>query len=175
MLVETFVDPEKFCGTVYSANGWQELGLTDGFGRVRRDFYTQHDKPKRLFARELCRKARRSLAADKLKPSLALVEAKTCPRSTQSPAQILSLVQYLKSLPDYRKRIGFYPLWSLVAICVLAHWCGAPRGQKDLAKFAKGLSQAQRRALGVRPGDKLLFEKDGSGVRVRPVRTKSPF
>ncbi len=32
-----------------------------------------------------------------------------------------------------------------------------------------------RRALGVRPGDKLLFEKDGAGVRVRPVRTKSPF
>jgi len=32
-----------------------------------------------------------------------------------------------------------------------------------------------RRALGVRLGDKLLFEKDGSGVRVRPVRTKSPF
>lgn len=32
-----------------------------------------------------------------------------------------------------------------------------------------------RRALGVRPGDKLLFENDGRGVRVRPVRTKSPF
>lgn len=32
-----------------------------------------------------------------------------------------------------------------------------------------------RRALGVRAGDKLLFEKDGGGVRVRPVRTKSPF
>jgi antitoxin PrlF len=32
-----------------------------------------------------------------------------------------------------------------------------------------------RRALGVRPGDKLLFEKDGTGFRVRPVRTKSPF
>src|SRR5687767_7466217 len=75
VLVETFVDPEQFCGTVYSANGWQELGSTDGFGRVRRDFYVQHHKPKRLFARELCRKARRSLAADKLKPSLAVVEA----------------------------------------------------------------------------------------------------
>lgn len=157
VLVETFVDPEQFCGTVYSANGWQELGVTDGFGRVRRDFYTQHNKPKRLFARELCRKARRSLAADKLKPSLAVVEAKTCPRSTQSPAQIRSLVQYLKSLPDYRKRIGFYPLWSLVAICVLAHWCGAPRGQKDLAKFAKGLSQAQRRALGIRQQDERIY------------------
>jgi hypothetical protein len=33
---------------------------------------------------------------------------------------------------------------------MLAHLCGAPRGQKDWAKFAKGMSQAQRRALGVR-------------------------
>jgi len=82
--------------------------------------------------------------------SLAVVETKTAARSTQSPAQIRSLIQYLKSLPDYRKRVGIYPLWSLLAICVLAHLCGAPRGQKDLAKFAKGLSQAQRRALGIR-------------------------
>ena len=32
-----------------------------------------------------------------------------------------------------------------------------------------------RRALGVRPGDKLLFEQDRVGIRVRPVRAKSPF
>jgi len=150
VLVETFVDPEQFSGTVYAANGWRELGQTDGFGRVRRDFYVQHHKPKRLFARELCRNARRSLQAGQLRPALARVEAKTRPRSTQSPAQIRSLVEQLKTLPDYRARIGVYPLWSLVAIAVLAHICGAPRGQKDLAKFAKGLSQAQRRALGVR-------------------------
>jgi hypothetical protein len=150
VLVETFVDPEQFCGTVYSASGWHELGTTDGFGRVRRDFYVQHNKPKRFFARELCRNACRSLQADKLKPALACVEAKTRPRSTQSPAQIRSLVEHFKRLPDYRARIGSYPLWSLVTIAVLAHLCGAPKGQKDLAKFAKGLSQAQRRALGVR-------------------------
>ena len=150
VLVETFVDPEQFYGTVYTANGWQELGQTDGFGRVRRDFYVQHNKPKRLFARELCRRARRSLAADQLKASLAGVELKTRPRSLQSPAQIRSLVEQLKTLPDYRKRIGIYPLWSLVAIALLAHLCGAPLGQKDLVKFARGLSQAQRRALGVR-------------------------
>ena len=150
VLVETFVDPEQFCGTVYTANGWQELGATDGFGRVRRDFYVQHNKPKRLFARELCRNARRSLQADQLKPALAGVEAKTCPRNSQSPAQIRSLVEHLKTLPDYRVRIGRYPLWTLVALGVLAHLCGAPRGQKDLAKFAKGMSQTQRRALGVR-------------------------
>jgi hypothetical protein len=42
----------------------------------------------------------------------------------------------------------------LLTIALLAHLCGAPKGQKDLAKFAKGLSQAQRRALGIRqPAD----------------------
>jgi AbrB family looped-hinge helix DNA binding protein len=32
-----------------------------------------------------------------------------------------------------------------------------------------------RRALGVGPGDRLLFETDSSGVRVRPVRESSAF
>jgi hypothetical protein len=149
LVVETFVDPEQFCGTVYTAAGWSELGKTDGFGRVRRDFYVAHHKPKRLFVRELCRQGRRSLQAERLKPALAPVEQKVRPRATQSSAELRTLVKMLRSLPDYRRRIGLYPLWSLVAMCVLAHLCGAPRGQKDLAKFAKGLSQAQRRALGI--------------------------
>ena len=32
-----------------------------------------------------------------------------------------------------------------------------------------------RRAMGVRAGDKLEFEKEGAEFRVRPVRTESPF
>lgn len=32
-----------------------------------------------------------------------------------------------------------------------------------------------RRALGVRKGDRLLFEQDGPEVRVRPVKEKSAF
>lgn len=151
LVVETFVDPEQFCGTVYTASGWVELGQTDGFGRIKRDFYVAHDKPKRLFVRELCRKARRSLQAERLKPALACVERKIAPRPTQAAREIRSLVERLKGIPNYRRRVGLYPLWSLVAISVLAHLCDAPRGQKDLVKFAKGLSQAQRRALGIRP------------------------
>jgi antitoxin PrlF len=34
---------------------------------------------------------------------------------------------------------------------------------------------AIRRALGVQPGDSLLFESNKEGVRVRPVRTESRF
>jgi AbrB family looped-hinge helix DNA binding protein len=32
-----------------------------------------------------------------------------------------------------------------------------------------------RRAMGVQPGDRLVFESGGGEVRVRPVRTQSPF
>ena len=149
-VVETFVDPDQFCGTVYTANGWEELGKTDGSGRHRRDYYVRHDKPKRLFVRELCRNACRSLQAEHLKPELAGVEAKARPRSRHTTQEIRSLIKHFQLVPDFRTRIESYPLWSLLTLHLLAVLCGAPRGQKDLAKFARGLSQAQRRALGIR-------------------------
>ena len=100
LVVETFVDPAQFCGTVYTANGWVELGLTDGCGRVRRDYYERHDRPKRLFARELVPSDRRSLQAEHLKPSLAAVAAKVPPRCTLPVAEVRSLAQQLKAVPD---------------------------------------------------------------------------
>lgn len=150
LVVETFVDPEQFCGTVYTANGWEELGQTDGSGRHQRDYYVRHDKPKRLFVRELGRNARRSLQAEKLKPALAVVEAKVGLRARHRTKEIKSIVDALKQVPEYRTRVGSYPLWSLLAVYLLAVLCGAPRGSKDLAKFARKLSQAQRRSLGIR-------------------------
>jgi antitoxin PrlF len=50
--------------------------------------------------------------------------------------------------------------------------------QKQARITSKGqitVPQEIRRVLGVRPGDRLIFEGDGKGIRVRPVRTKSPF
>ena len=93
LVAETFVDPEQFCGTVYTAAGWQELGLTDGWGRHARDYYVKHDKPKRLFVRELRANARRSLQAEHLKPELATVEDKVPPRCTQRVGKLRSLAQ----------------------------------------------------------------------------------
>ena len=151
LVVESFVDPEQFCGTVYTANGWQELGLTDGWGRRGRDYYVKHGKPKRLFVKELCKNARRSLQAQHLKPALAMVEDKVAPRCTQRVAEIRSLAQHLKQVPEYRTRVESYPLWSVLSIAACAVLSGAQRGPKDLAGFAKKLSQAQRRALGIRP------------------------
>lgn len=150
LAVETFVDPAQFCGTVYTASGWTELGQTDGWGRCRRDYYVKHDQPKRLFVRALEPQACRSLQAEHLKPALALVEAKVPPRCTQRAPEIRSLVEHFKALPEYRDRYESYPLFSLATLILLAVLCEAPRGQSDLAKFARGLSQGQRRALGIR-------------------------
>jgi antitoxin PrlF len=51
-----------------------------------------------------------------------------------------------------------------------------------MQKTAKITSKGQvtvprevRRVLGVRAGDKLVFEKDKTGFRVRPVRAQSAF
>jgi hypothetical protein len=150
LAVETFVDPEQFCGTVYTANGWRELGQTDGWGRCQRDYYVKHDKPKRLFVRALQRNACRNLQARQLKPQLAVVEAKTPPGCTRRVKEIRSIVEHFKRLPEYRERVESYPLFSLAALILLAMLCEAPRGQTDLEKFARGMSQAQRRALGIR-------------------------
>jgi hypothetical protein len=151
LAVESFVDPEQFCGTVYTANGWQELGLTDGWGRCGRDYYVKHGKPKRLFVKELCPHARRSLQAAQLKPALAQVEAKVAPRCTQKVAQLRPLREHFQQVPEYRTRVESYPLWSLLALAVCALVSGVARGPKALAAFAKTLSQSQRRALGIRP------------------------
>jgi Domain of unknown function (DUF4338)/DDE_Tnp_1-associated len=150
LLVETFVDPERFQGTVYRASGWSELGRTKGHTRHARDYYENHDRPKRLFARELVRHARRSLQAEHLKPGLAAVEARVPVRSRLKAAELKSLADHFRAVPDYRQRIGHYPLFALLALTAAAYLAEAPRGQKDLARFAKRLSSAQRAALGVR-------------------------
>lgn len=157
LVVETFVDPEQFNGTVYTAQGWQEVGQTDGWGRCRRDFYVQHDQPKRLFVREVVKNGRRSLQAEHLKPALAGVEKKAGARCYHKCAQIRALTEHFKVLPEYRGRVESYPVWSLVTLMLLALLCDAPRGQKDLAKLARRLTQHQRRALGIRPNAQGYF------------------
>lgn len=50
--------------------------------------------------------------------------------------------------------------------------------QKQAKITSKGqitVPREVRRILGVREGDRLLFESDGKGMRVRPVRVESSF
>src|SRR5207244_3601019 len=74
-LVETFVDPEQFCGTIYKCNGWTELGLTQGWARSAEDYYIKHERPKRLWIKPLVKKACQKLRSEKLLPAWTKVEA----------------------------------------------------------------------------------------------------
>lgn len=50
--------------------------------------------------------------------------------------------------------------------------------QKQATITSKGqitVPREVRRMLGVRTGDKLLFESDGKEMRVRPIRNRSAF
>jgi hypothetical protein len=60
----------------------------------------------------------------------------------------------------------------LLTIMAAAHLSESPRGQKDLAKFAKSLSQSQRRAVGInrRPGSRRYSAPDQSTFSRMMVR-----
>lgn len=156
LVVETFVDPQLYRGTVYTAAGWMALGQTQGNQRVARDYYEPHDRPKLLFVRELAKGACRSLQAGHLKPALAAVEANSSPRCTQPSAELKSLCALFRErVPEYRnRRRCTYPVHALLGIMAAAYLADAPRGQKDLEVFAGSLSQAQLKALGVRADPK---------------------
>jgi hypothetical protein len=149
-VLETFVDIEQFQGGVYRAAGWVELGKTSGYGRCRKDYYVKHNKPKRLFVKELYKNARRSLQAAHLKPALAVVEEKVPVNCQKTTRELRSLKEHFRSMPEFRSRIESYPMWTILAIVACAHFAGAPRGPTDLADFAKRLTRPQRRSLGVR-------------------------
>lgn len=150
-LVESFVNPEFFRGTTYKVSGWSELGPTSGFGRCAQDFYEAHDQPKQLWVKELVKGACQKLRAPTLPPEWAVVEQQTVAHCTAKVKEIQSLLTQLKELPEFRSRAGlFYPMAGMMALIVLATFAGVVRGQRDLAAFARTLSQGQLRALGFR-------------------------
>lgn len=70
LLMETFVDPERFRGTCYQAAGWEELGRTTGEGLVRAG-RTYTTTPKLVFVRPLDREFRAKLCSERLEGRLS--------------------------------------------------------------------------------------------------------
>ena len=76
LVVESFVDESQYRGTCYKACGFEAVGLTEGYGRARRDFYHAHGQPKQLYLRELRPGARALLRRGRLPSNLAEHEEK---------------------------------------------------------------------------------------------------
>ncbi len=70
LLVETFVDPARFHGTLYKAANWLYLGDTQGFSRTRQSYSSTAIAPKMLFVCLLQADARTVLSRPLLDPPL---------------------------------------------------------------------------------------------------------
>jgi hypothetical protein len=160
LLAESFVDVQVFRGTCYKVSGWQELGLTQGYGRNREDFYLKHDRPKQLWVRELRAGARELIKARALPPAYAGIEDKVAPFCEHSAQELQGMRQFFGAVPDWRHKIGDYCCAGLIALVACASLGGVQRGQRDLAAFARTLNSVQLRALG--------FRKKGRPRRYRP-------
>jgi predicted transposase YbfD/YdcC len=147
LAAESFVDSQLFRGTCYKVSGWTLLGQTTGWGRHQQDFYVRHDRPKQLWVRELRAGARELLRTEQVPVEWQALEAHVTPRCPYGVPILLRMVDYFWQVPDWRKVFKRYPCAGLLALALCATLCGVVRGQRDLAAFGRGLTQAQRRAL----------------------------
>ena len=152
LLVETFVDPERFQGTCYRAANWQALGRTRGFARRGRDYYTDTQHPKELWVYPLGRGALRQLRAPVLAEALRAGGYVPPPPVPVPTAQMSSLATFVRRhVRDPRDPRGIrHAIGSVVATAALAVAAGC-QGPHALAQFAESLNHGQRRRLGGRP------------------------
>lgn len=147
--VESFVDGQITRGTAYKASGWTMLGPTAGFGRTAQDFYERHNRPKQLWVRALDPQGTAALKAPELPPALAAYERKPPPRCQVAAPCLPSLMDRLPQIADPRGRQGRRHPWrAALGVVALAKLAGVPGAQREIADFAKRLTQPQRRQLG---------------------------
>jgi hypothetical protein len=63
LLLETFVDPRRFHGTIYRHANWHYVGDGRGFRRTREGYSGQPGAAKRVFVHRLHRQAQARLSA----------------------------------------------------------------------------------------------------------------
>jgi hypothetical protein len=144
LLLETFVDP-RFYGGVYRAANWIELGLTQGYRRVRKGYSDEAGVRKRMFVRPLCRDARNQL----IQPEHRF-RRKGGPKIMLNAAQMRLLPECFKGIPDPRRAQGRrHPLSVVLGIAAGATLCGM-RGYKAIAEWADALGRPARERFGCR-------------------------
>jgi len=140
VLLETFVDPQRFHGTVYRAANWSYLGLTQGYRRIRQGYSTTRLAPKKVFVRPLQTDARKVLA----RPLLKFPHRKGVPKIMLSAQQMRSLPDFFIAIPDPRRAQGRrHPLTAVLALAAGAILCGM-RGYKAIADWAQSLTPKAR-------------------------------
>jgi hypothetical protein len=140
LLLETFVDPRRFHGTIYRAANWCYVGDTRGFRRTRTGYSAAPSAAKRVFVRPLHAQAQACLSSPVLDPQYR----HGAPNIMLSAEQMLSLPDFFADIPDPRRGQGrLHPLPAVLAIAAGATLCGM-RGYKAISLWAEDLGQKAR-------------------------------
>jgi len=105
VLVETFVDPTRFHGTVYRAANWLYLGQSRGYSRTRDGYSATAPSPKKVFVKALRADARAILSRPVLEPSYRM----GAPRIMLTADQMRSLPDFFADIPDPRRSQSLPP------------------------------------------------------------------
>jgi hypothetical protein len=146
LLLETFVDPQRFYGGVYRAANWLELGLTQGYRRTRQGYSNQAGAPKRVFVRPLCRDACARLTY----PHREHLQLTGTAKIMLNAEQMRSLPLCFNTVTDPRRKQGRrHRLAVVLGLAAGATLCGM-RGYKAISDWTVGLGQKARARMGCR-------------------------
>lgn len=140
VLLETFVDPQHFRGTVYRAANWLYVGETKGFRRTRKGYSAKAHRPKMVFLKPLHPDAQVLLSQAILQPPYRTGGAKMRLRAEQ----MRSLPHFFSDIPDPRRPQGRrHRLATVLAIAAGAILCGM-RGYQAISDWANSLGPKAR-------------------------------
>lgn len=146
VLLETFVDPQRFRGTVYRAANWVYVGSTKGFRRTRLGYTPTPQSPKMIFVQPLQARARELLCRARLTSPYLPGESKLM----LTAAQMQSLPSFFSQIPDPRRAPGRrHRLSTVLGIAAGAVLCGM-RGYRAISDWAQSLGQKSRERFGCR-------------------------
>ncbi|MFH1481734.1 MAG: Druantia anti-phage system protein DruA [Pseudomonadota bacterium] len=146
VLLETFVDPQRFQGTVYKAANWVYVGNTKGFRRTPQGYSATAQSPKMVFLKPLQSNAQSLLSHSMIQP----LYRKGGPKMMLKAEQMRSLPYFFRDISDPRRTHGRrHRLPTVLAIAAGAILCGM-RGYRAISDWANSLGQKARERFGCR-------------------------
>ena len=150
LLVETFVDPDKFQGTIYKAANWQHIGNSKGFARVTKGYSSEITQAKMMFVKPIHRHAQKILSQSVINKDIIKGEVKM----SLEAEYMWALPDFFKNVKDPRRAEGQrHSLPTVLAIIAGATLCGM-KGYKAFYDWANSLGQKARERFN-------CYQKDG--------------
>ena len=149
LLLETFVDPERYHGTIYRASNWILVGSSKGYRRTRDGYSQRTQSSKLVFVLPLQRNTRQLLS----RPLLHERYQSGKSRMKLTAKQMRSLYDFFKDIDDIRRAEGKkHQLATILSLAAAAILCGM-RGYKDISIWTQSLGNKARERFRCRKRD----------------------